>query len=160
MEDYSDRQMERALQENNAGDSPMLLNYFVDMKQGVITKIATTPANVPDAEGLKHVCPTEGMAFCDKAYCTQKAQHTLKSQGCHSGAILKNNMNGKNHDKDRWLTLVRMPYEGVFSFFKKRARYRGSTKVQPQGFLQAIAFNLKRWIKVEEALRNLSLATT
>ena len=66
----------------------------------------------------------------------------------HSGAILKENMIGKNRDKDRFLTKLRMPYEGVFSRVNKKVRYRGLAKAQFQGFMQALAFNLKRLIKV------------
>lgn len=127
----------------------------VDMKHGVIVKVAMTPANIPDGEGLKHVCPKQGMVFADKAYCTKPAQQIMRKKNCHSGAILKNNMRGKNFKKDKWLTRVRMPYEGVFSKTSKRARYRGKTKLQLQGFLEAIATNLKRWIKIEDTLQQM-----
>jgi len=39
----------------------------------------------------------------------------MREEKCHSGAVLKNNMKGKNKDKDRWLTSVRVPFEGVVS---------------------------------------------
>lgn len=121
-----------------------------DMKQGVITKIAATPANVPDAKGLENVCPTEGMTFMDKAYCVKTAQQTLKAHRCHSGAIKKQNMKDKDKRHDAWLTKVRMPFEGIFSKMNKRARYRGIAKVQYQAFMSAIAFNLKRWVQLIE----------
>lgn len=127
----------------------------VDMKHGVIMKVAMTPANIADGEGLKHVCPKQGMVFADKAYCTKHAQRILKKRNCHSGAILKNNMRGKNFPKDKWLTRTRMPYEGVFSKMPTRARYRTKPKLQLQGFLEAIASNLKRWIILEEQLQQL-----
>ena len=31
----------------------------VDMHQGLMSKIAVTPANVHDGKALKHVCPTQ-----------------------------------------------------------------------------------------------------
>ena len=40
----------------------------VDMHQGFITKVAVTPANVHDGQGLKHVCPRSGAVVADKAY--------------------------------------------------------------------------------------------
>lgn len=120
----------------------------VDMKSGMIKKIAVTPANVTDQEGLKHVCPKEGMVFADKSYCVKKAQEKLKANGCHSGAILKNNMKAKNKDKDRWITKVRAPFEGTFSKMNRRAKYRGVAKVQMQVFLEAIVFNVKRLIAI------------
>ncbi|MBF0633161.1 MAG: transposase [Nitrospinae bacterium] len=67
--------------------------------------------------------------------------------GCKkSGVILKENMKGKDRYRDKWLTRVRMPYEGVFSKTPKRARYRGWAKVQLQGFMEAIAHNLRCWL--------------
>jgi len=121
----------------------------VDMSHGLINKVAVTPANVPDSKGAKHVCPDGGMVFADKAYCEKPAQTSIKSKGCHSGAIKKNNMKGKDRDKDRWLSSVRMPYEGVFSCMSSKARYRGVVKTQFQAFMQAMAFNLKRLVKIQ-----------
>lgn len=115
----------------------------MDAKAGAITQVAITAANESDAEGLKKVCPKSGLVLADKAYSTKKAQNTIRANGCHSGAILKNNMIGKNKDKDKWLTRIRMPFEGVFSFCKKRSRYRRTYKVQRQAFLEAIAWNIK-----------------
>ena len=38
----------------------------VDMQSGLINKVATTPANLPDAQGLRHVCPSHGAIYGDK----------------------------------------------------------------------------------------------
>lgn len=121
----------------------------VDMGSGMIKDIAVTPANITDQEGLKHICPEEGMVVADKQYCCKKAQRIMKANKCHSAAILKNNMLGKNKDKDKWFTKLRAPFEGVFSRLKHRARYRGVTKVQLQVFLEAIVFNVKRLIVLD-----------
>ena len=75
----------------------------VCMRNGLITKTAVTKASITDAKGLKHVCPKEGMVIADKAYCVKPAQDIMRKNGCHSGAILKENMIGKNRDKDRCL---------------------------------------------------------
>ena len=120
----------------------------VDMTHGLIHSTAVTPANLPDSKGLKFVCPSGGMIFADKAYSERPAQQALKQRGCHSGAVLKRNMKGKNFDKDRWLSAVRMPYEGVFARLSKRARYRGVVKTQFQALMQAIGFNLRRLITI------------
>jgi hypothetical protein len=61
---------------------------------------------------------------------------------------MKNNMKGKNKDKDRWLTQLRAPYENVFSKREKRARYSGIMKVQLQVFLEAIVLNVKRPVTI------------
>ena len=66
--------------------------------------MATTSAEVTDAEGLSHVCPRGGAMFGDKGYCVRPAQRTLKRKGCHDATIKKNNMRGKNHRKDGWIS--------------------------------------------------------
>ena len=118
------------------------------MKQGLITKVAVTPANVTEAKALKHICPEEGMVLGDKAYCVKEAQKTMKAKKCHSGAILKNNMKKKDFKKDAFLTRLRMPYENIFSKMDKKVRYQGQAKAQFQGFMQALAFNFKRLIAI------------
>jgi IS5 family transposase len=120
----------------------------VCMKNGFITKTAVTRASVTDAKGLKHVCPKGGMVVADKGYCVKTAQEAMKINGCHSGAILKNNMKGKNPDKDRFLTKLRMPYEGVFAKMNNKAKYKGLVKNQFQAVMQALSYNLKRLTKV------------
>ena len=125
-------------------------HHCVDMKQGMIVKVAATPANVLDDQAFKHVCPNQGMAFMDKGYDTKEAEKAAKIKGIHFRAIKKNNRKDKNHDLDNWVSKTRMPEEGNFSKISKRARYRGLAKVQFQAFAQAIAYNIKRLIKVVE----------
>ena len=120
----------------------------VDMSNGLINKIAVTPGNVPDQDGLGHVCPNGGMIFCDKAYSLKAAQLAMKRKGCHSGAIKKNNMKGKDYRHDKWLSQVRSPFEGTFSKFKKRVRYRGLANVQFQEFMEGFRHNFKRLVKI------------
>jgi IS5 family transposase len=123
----------------------------VDMSQGLITQTVVTPANVSDHRVLAEICPAGGMVFADKGYCGHEAQQTLAAKGCHSGVIMKKNMTGKNFDKDRWLSKVRMPFEGVFATLGKKARYRGVIKNLFQALMEALVFNLKRLIKIVEA---------
>ena len=116
----------------------------VDMQSGLINKVATTPANITDAQGLKHVCPTQGAIYADKGYCVSSAKKTAAIKGCYLAAIKKNNMKGKNKDKDRWYSHIRSPYERVFSQRRRRVRYVGTMKNQFSAFMEAICFNLKR----------------
>ncbi len=121
----------------------------VDMGSGLIETAALTPANVPDQAGFKSICPREGqMVFGDKAYCLKPAQIAMAIRGAVSGAILKHNMIGKNKDLDSWRSSVRAPFEGVFSKFEKRTRYRGRAKVQFQFFMDAIVHNVKRLVAI------------
>ena len=128
----------------------------VDMQTGLINKIAITPANLTDAKGFKHVCPTQGAIYADKGYCTSSAVKEASRQSCHLAAIMKNNMKGKNKDRDKWYSKVRSPYERVFSQREKRVRYRGVVKNQFAAFMQAICFNIKRLSVIEPP--NLSLS--
>lgn len=118
----------------------------VDMQSGLINKVAATPANVDDAKGLAHVCPRQGAVYADKGYCTAPAQRELKRRNCHSAAIKKNNMKGKDRDKDRWLSRIRAPYERVFSKRSKRVRYKGQDKAQFQVAMNGLCHNLKRLV--------------
>lgn len=121
----------------------------VCVRNGLISKAAATTANVSDDKGLKHICPKGGMVIGDKAYCLKEAQQAMKTNGCHSGAILKNNMKNKNRDKDKFISRLRMPFEGTFSKMSKRVRYRGIAKVQFQVIMQALVHNLKRLIVID-----------
>jgi len=120
----------------------------VCMKKGFITKVAITPANVTDAKGLKHVCPKESLIYADKGYACQSVEKIIKKNNCISKVILKNNMKEKDFERDAKISKIRMPYESVFSKMDKRARYKGIAKNQFQGFMQAIAHNLKKLIKI------------
>jgi IS5 family transposase len=122
------------------------IHAAVDMTQGFLVRLAVTPANVEDTKAARHVMPRKGMVFGDKAFGVGDSAREMKRRGVHSGAILKNDMKKKNRDKDRWLTSVRMPYEGTFSKFQKRARYRGRVKCQFQAFMQGLSHNFKRLV--------------
>lgn len=120
----------------------------VDMKQGLITKVAVTPANIGDDKGFVKVCPDQGAALMDKIYDTQAVAAEAKRRGVACRAIKKNNHSTKNPDLDRFLSRLRMPFEEVFSKLRLRARYRGVVKVQFQALAEAIAHNLKRLVVV------------
>jgi len=116
----------------------------VDMASGLITKVAITPANVPDSKGFKNVCPSGGIIFADKAYCGKQCQKESLINGCDLAAIKKNNMQVKNKDQDRYRSRMRSPFERVFSKQRKRTRYMGVVKNQFSGFMESLCFNLKR----------------
>lgn len=124
----------------------------VDMKQGMITKVAITPANITEDKAFKHVCPNQGAAYMDKQYATKEVARQAEIKGCHARAIKKNNQKDKNWDFDRYISHYRMPFEATFSKLNKRARYRGLAKNQFQGFTQALAHNFKRLIVIEMSL--------
>lgn len=130
----------------------------MDMQSGLINKIAITPANVTDAQGFKHVKPSQGAVYGDKGYCTKPARAVMDKYGLHDATVKLNNMKVKDRDKDRWLTGIRSPYERVFSGRDRRVKYKGVAKNQFRAFGRAIAFNLKRLVVLEADEKGLSLA--
>ncbi len=93
--------------------------------------------------------------FADQDYCGERTQNILKKNQCHSGAIHKNKMKGKDFRKEAWLIKARMPFEGVFSKFNKKTRQRELQKVQFQVAMQAISHNLRKFIKIDSTKLNL-----
>jgi IS5 family transposase len=130
----------------------------VDMRHGLVKKVAVTAANVPDFKVVKRVCPKQGAVFMDKMYDTRKTDALLRGRGIHAATIRKNTNKMKNRDLDRWRSGIRMPFEGTFSKMSKRARYRGHAKVTMQAFLQAIVYNLKKAVQFAPNVTFLSTA--
>lgn len=120
----------------------------VDMRFGLISKVAVTPANVLDFRVIKDICPSQGAVFTDKLYDCKEADAALRSYGCHAATIRKNNNPAKNRMLDKWLSSVRMPFEGTFSKLRKRARFRGQAKVLFQCIAESICHNLKKAVLV------------
>jgi IS5 family transposase len=123
-------------------------HHAVDMRHGLITKVAVTPANVPDAKAMKHVCPKQGMVFMDKGYVGKEVAQELKRNQCADGTIQRDNMKTKNRDLDRYRTRTRMPFEGNFSKLRRRTKYRTTVKVLFQCFGEALCHNLKKAIRI------------
>ncbi len=94
----------------------------VDIQSGLINKVAITPANVTDAQGFSHVCPSNGACYADKGHCTAPAKNAARAKGLHLAAVKKNNMKGKNFYLDKYYTKIRAPFERVFSQDNKRVR--------------------------------------
>ena len=116
----------------------------VDMQSGLINKVAVTPANVTDEQGLRHVIPKQGAVYADKGYCSKNAQQLAKGRQVHLAAIKKNNMKEKNRDLDKYYSKIRAPYERVFSRQHRQVRYVSIAKNQFSEFMFAICFNLRR----------------
>jgi len=121
-------------------------HHSIDMRHGLIDKLAVTPANVLDFEALPDIAPKDAMVFTDKLYDCKKADAVLKANHCHVATIRKNNNQNKNRDLDRWRSEVRMPFEGNFSKLRKRAKFRGLFKITAQCFFEALCHNLKKAI--------------
>lgn len=119
-----------------------------DMRYGLTRKVAVTAANLLDYQEMDEVCPENMMVFCDKLFDCKNARMELNLRRCHAGIVRKNNNKEKNRDLDRWLSSVRMPFEGSFSKLRKRAKFRGKAKVLFQCIAEAICHNLKKAVTI------------
>ncbi len=120
----------------------------VDMRFGLISKVAVTPANVPDYKAVPFICPKQGMVFDDKGYDYPEADKWIRANGCVPATLRKNNNKQKNFDLDRWRSCIRMPFESTFSKQRKRAKYRSQVKVTFQCFAEALVYNLKKAVHI------------
>lgn len=123
-------------------------HHNVDMRCGLIDRVAATPANVPDPKALEEIITKNTMVFMDKIYDQRKSYQILKANNCHSGIIKKRNNRTKNKDLDGWKSRTRMPFEGNFSKLRKRAKFRSRVKVLFQCFSEAICHNLKKALTI------------
>jgi len=129
-------------------------HHSVDMRFGLIDKLAVTAANVLDFKALGNICPENQMIFMDKLYDCKTADLILDINNCAGATIRKNNNKNKNRDLDRWRSGIRMPFEGCFSKLRKRAKFRGRAKVTMQCFFEAICHNLKKSISISPPIQN------
>lgn len=120
----------------------------VDMRYGLVKKVAVTAANVLDFKAVKDICPKQGMVFMDKLYDCKEADFWIRANGCFAATIRKKNNARKNRDLDRYRSGIRMPFEGTFSKQRKRAKYRGKRKVLFQCLFEAVCLNLKKAVRI------------
>jgi transposase, IS5 family len=124
----------------------------VDMRFGLISQVAVTPANTPDYQAVKNIAPSQGMVFMDKGYDYQEADQWIREKGGTPATLRKNNNKQKNSDLDSWRSKVRMPFESTFSKQHKRAKYRGQLKVAFQCLAEAMVYNFKKAIRILPSL--------
>ena len=58
------------------------------MKQGLVTKVAVTPANINEDKAFKHIAPKQRLVYMDKQYATKEV---ARLSGCDARTIKKNN---------------------------------------------------------------------
>lgn len=135
------------------------LHAGVDEGSLVIRRIVLTPAHVNDtvmADGL--VCGDEKAVYADKAYAKRARSDRLKAQGIKPRIMHKSW--GGGPQLSRWqqrhnalIAPIRAEVEGVFATLKRwlglsKVRYRGLLKNQSHLHLAAIAYNMKRSLKL------------
>lgn len=120
----------------------------VDMRFGLIQKVAVTPAHMPDYKAVQYIIPNQGMVFMDKGYDYKEVDEWARLYGCVPATLRKNNNKQKNFDLDSWRSKIRMPFESTFSKQSKRTKYRGQLKVTFQCLAEALVYNLKKAVRI------------
>jgi IS5 family transposase len=134
----------------------------VDEGSGMIRSVITTPANVNDTTPADRLIRGDERAvWGDAAYHTHAREARLKAQGVKPRLMRRAN---KHHPKleprlKRYNQLIsrrRAQVETTFATLKNRMRlsrirYVGLTKACGQVLMAAIAFNMRRWVRLAPA---------
>lgn len=134
----------------------------VDEGSGLIRTVLTTPANINDttpADAL--ICGDEGAVYADRAYAVRARRAALKARGIKPRIMHKSWGGGPplttwQRRHNRLISPIRAAVETTFATLKqrmglRRIRYRGLAKASAQIILAAIAFNLRRWVRLAPA---------
>ncbi len=137
----------------------------VDKTYGLVQKVAVTPANVYDGNMLNSLIdstclPEETEVLADKGYCSQANEDILKEKNLVSKIMRKKKKNQLKDteliDYNYQISKDRYRIERSFGGLKKhygwgRSIYVGLKKTSDYLILGALAFNLKRSIKILRA---------
>ena len=131
----------------------------VDRTSRLIRRVLVTPANINDTTPADQlVCGDETAVYADKAYAKKARRLWLKSLRIKPRIMHKSWGGGpaltawqKRHNA--LITPIRAEVEGVFATLKRwmglhRVRYRGLDKNRSHFNLLAIAYNMKRSLKL------------
>ena len=135
---------------------------LVDQEHGLVQSIKVTPANMYDGHMLAPLLeslrlPANTWVLADKGYCSEANEGILREKNLKSG-IMRKKKKGKEMDPEskafnREVSSHRYRVERSFGSLKKhfgwsRSKYIGLEKTRDQLALGAIAFNLKRILKI------------
>jgi len=133
----------------------------VDGTFGIITDVLVEPGNANDWDMALPIMPQTGAVLMDKGFDVNNIYENAP-ENTALRIIKKRIRKDKNRDFDRWISRLRSPFESVFSQLKKRTRFIGLAKNKFKGFIETIAFNLKKTLKAKEQYNakfsNLSIA--
>jgi transposase, IS5 family len=138
------------------------MHVGVDEGSGLIRAVIATPANVNDtvpADAL--IRGDEAAVYADKAYAKRSRSAGLKARGIKPRIMHKSWGGGPaltlwQQRHNRLITPIRAAIETTFATVKHRMglsliRYRGLAKASAQIVLAALAFNLRRWVRIAPA---------
>ena len=134
----------------------------VDEGSGLIRAVLTTPANINDTTPADQLIRGDETAvWADAAYHTHAREAALKARGIKARLVRRAN---KHHPQlpprlvryNRLIARRRAAVETTFATWKQRMRlteirYVGLAKASAQVLMTAIAFNLRRWVRLAPA---------
>lgn len=134
-----------------------------DQKHKLIRVLKVTPANKSDVNHLEPVLDqSEGRnetgktVFADRGYDSKNNRAIVKSKGLRDGIMRKDDRQrydqSKNKKRNQLLSKVRVRVEHVFGTWEKvigkKVRCVGLTRANAQITLQALVYNLRRWVSI------------
>ncbi|MGH6801009.1 MAG: transposase [Methylocella sp.] len=131
-----------------------------DKDTGIIRAVETTPANEADVSIAPSIVPdAAGHVFGDKAYDALSVKQAIKAKGGTSKLMRKGHRwlpAEKCEAHNRPLRPVRSRIEKIFGTWKRRYHFRfmrwlGLAKARLQVHLAAIAYNVKRFWRLQSA---------
>jgi IS5 family transposase len=134
------------------------MHVGVDEGSGLIRSVIATPANVNDttpADAL--IRGDERVVWADAAYHTHAREAALKARGVKPRLARRANKHHPLSERmkryNRLISRTRAGVETTFATVKCRMgftviRYRGLAKASAQITMAAIAFNLRRWVRL------------
>ncbi len=131
-----------------------------DKDTGIIRDVETTPANEPDVSVAPAIIPDEpGEVYADKAYDALSVEKAIKAKG-GSVKVLRNGHRWlpakKFAARNRKLAPIRARIEKIFGTWKRSYHFRamrwvGLAKARCQVHLAVIAYNVKRYWRLQAA---------
>jgi transposase, IS5 family len=131
-----------------------------DKDTGIIRAVETTPANEPDVAIAPSIIPEEpGEVYADKAYDALAVEKAIEAKGGTSKLMRKGHRwlpAARLEAHNRPLRPIRARIEKIFGTWKRSYHFRcmrwlGLAKAKCQVHLAAIAYNIKRYWRLQSA---------
>jgi len=135
-----------------------------DQEHQLIRALVITSANVDDREPLEQLIDASGArkaqgqtVHADRGYHGQGSRELLKTLGLIDGVARKDDPNrydqSEIHERNQKLSRIRARVEHVFGGWEKTMgksiRCIGLTRAQSQITIQALVYNLRRWVTLD-----------
>ncbi|MCP3663778.1 MAG: IS5 family transposase [Gammaproteobacteria bacterium] len=159
---YSDDEEAAWLRKRNRAYYGYKLHAATDSRDGFVLCGHITPANLSDTGEFERLVDDVDLepgswVYADKGYCSGKNRDILFERDLEDGTMDKIPRGGRltelEKERNRAISSVRQIVERLFGTLKRgydyfRARYVGQTKVEGEFHILAMAFNLKKAVRL------------